>query len=149
MENNAEIKKIEIEQESISHLNTIRKWTMFMSILGFILLGLLIIIGLIAGTFLSAFNTGEGAAGLPESFIIIFFLLMAAVYFFPVLYLFRFSKHTAKAVETLDKEELYKAIKNLKSYFVYLGVLIIIGLSFYVIAIVAAGASMAFLKGIG
>jgi cellulose synthase/poly-beta-1,6-N-acetylglucosamine synthase-like glycosyltransferase len=149
MENNGEEKKIEIEQESIGHLNTIRKWSMFMSVLGFIMLGLLVIIGLIAGTFLTAFNGGGRGAGLPESIIIIFFLLIAVIYFFPILFLFRFSKHTASAVETLSKEELYKAIKNLKSYFVYLGVLIIVGLSFYLIAIVAAGASMSFLKGIG
>ncbi len=149
MEPSTEIKKIEIGQESINHLNTIRKWAMFMSILGFITLGLLIIIGLIMGTFLTAFNSGEAGPGLPESLIIIFVLLMAAVYFFPVLYLFRFSKHTANAVEKLDKEELYKAIKNLKSYFVYLGVLIVIGLVFYLVALIAAGASMSFLKGIG
>ncbi len=149
MENITEIKTIEIEQESLGHLNTIRKWAMFMSILGFILLGLLIIIGLIMGTFLTAFNSGKAGPGLPESLIIILFILMAAVYFFPVLYLFRFSKHTAKAVETLNKEELKKAIKNLKSYFVYLGVLIVIGLVFYLIALIAAGASMSFLKGIG
>ncbi len=73
---------------------------------------------------------------------------MGVVYFFPILYLFRFSKHTAKAISTLDKEELYKAIKNLKSYFVYIGILIIIVLAVYAVALIVAGTSMAFLNGL-
>jgi hypothetical protein len=66
-----EIKKIEIEQETLSHLNTARKWAMFLSIVGFIFLGLLVLIGLIAGTFLTAFNTGEKKLGIPESLMFI------------------------------------------------------------------------------
>jgi hypothetical protein len=73
---------------------------------------------------------------------------MAAVYFFPMLFLFRFSRHTANAVSTLDKNEMHKAFRNLKSYFVYIGVLIIILLSFYFIALIFAGASLSFLKGV-
>jgi hypothetical protein len=148
MENTQEIRKIEIGQETLNNLNTIRKWAMFLAIIGFIFLGLIIVIGLIAGTFLSAFSSGKTGLGVPESVIMVIFLVLAVVYFFPVLFLFRFSKHTAHAVQILDKHELHKAIKNLKSYFVYLGVLIIIILSFYVVALIVAGTSMAFLKGL-
>ena len=126
METNPEIRKIEIDQDTLNHLNTTRKWTMFLAILGFIFLGLLIIIGIIAGTFLSAFSSGKTGIGITESLILIVFLALAIVYFFPVLFLFRFSKHTAHAVQTINKEELQKAIKNLKFYFVYLGILVII-----------------------
>ena len=45
METPLENKKIEIEQETIKHLNTTRKWAMFLAIIGFIILGLIIIIG--------------------------------------------------------------------------------------------------------
>ena len=79
----------------------------------------------------------------------VIFLVLAAVYFFPILFLFRFSKHTAHAVHTLNTHELHKAFQNLKSYFVFLGVLIIIVLSFYIVALIVAGTSMVFLKGPG
>ncbi len=149
MDNNLENTKIEIEQETLKYLNTIRKWAMFLSIMGFIFLGLIIVLGLLAGTFLSAFNSGEKGLGIPESLTYVPVFLIAAIYFFPVYFLFRFSKHTAHAVQLLDKKELHKAFKYLKSYFVYLGVLLIIILSIYVVALIVTGTSMAFLKGLG
>jgi hypothetical protein len=149
MENATEIRKIEIEQDSLNYLNTTRKWTMFLAVLGFIFLGLMIIIGLVAGVFLSAFKTADIPAGFPEWIVLIIILAVATLYFFPILYLFRFSKHTSNAVQSLDKEELKKAFKNLKSYYVFVGVLTIVVLALYFIALVGAGASMAFLKNIG
>ena len=149
MESPLEIKKIEIEQETLNHLNTTRKWAMFLAIVGFIFLGLLIIIGLIAGTFLTTFSTGEKGLGIPESLMFIPVLLLIVIYFFPVLFLFRFSKHTSHAVHTFDKLELHKAIKNLKAFFAYIGILIIIILSIYIVVLIIAGSSMAFLKGLG
>jgi MFS family permease len=149
MENAPEIRKIEIEQDSLNYLNTTRKWTMFLAILGFIFLGLMLIGGLFAGFFLSAFKTADIPAGFPEWLVFFIILIFAVLYFFPIFYLFRFSKHTSNAVHTLDKEELRKAFKNLKSYYVYVGIFTIIILVFYFIAIVGAGASMAFLKNLG
>jgi hypothetical protein len=148
MEAPLENRKIEIEQETLKHLNTTRKWAMFLAIMGFIFLGLIIIIGLLAGTFLTAFSSGEKGLGIPESFMFIPILLIALVYFFPVLFLFRFSKHTSHAIQHLDKLELHKALKNLKYFFAYLGVLIIIVFSLYIVVLIVAGSSMAFLKGL-
>lgn len=144
-----ENRKIEIEQESLNYLNTIRKWTMFFAILGFIFLGLMVIAGIAAGTFLTAFKSSETGVGIPESLVLILILVFALIYFFPILFLFRFSKHTAKAVHTLAKEELNKAFKNLRAYCVYIGILFIIVLSIYLIVLVVAGTSVAFLKGLG
>ena len=141
--------KIEIEPETLRQLNSTRKWAMFLAIIGFIVLGLLIIIGIIAGTFISAFSTGQKELGIPESLLFIPFLLLAAIYFFPVMFLFQFSRHTSHAIQSLDKMELHKGIKNLKLYFAYIGILIIIVLSFYIVIIIVAGSSWAFLKGLG
>lgn len=149
METTLENRKIEIDQETLNNLNTTRKWTMFLAIIGFIFLGLFIVIGVITGTFLSAFNSGATSMGFPESLLAVIFIILAIVYFFPVLFLFRFSKLTAHAVQTLDKQVLHKAFRNLKSYFVYIGVLIIIVLIFYIVGLIVAGTSMAFLKGLG
>jgi hypothetical protein len=144
-----ENKRIEIEQDTLKHLNTTRKWAMFLAIIGFIIMGLIVVIGLIAGTFLTAFNSGEKGLGIPESLMFVPILLLAVIYFFPVLFLFHFSKHTSHAIQTLDKLELHKAVKNLKSFFAYIGILIIIILSLYIVVLIIAGSSMAFLKGLG
>jgi hypothetical protein len=146
MENTTEIRKIEIEQDTLKDLDTARKWTLFLAILGFIGIGLLLIIGLFAGVFLSVFSTSDIPLGFPEWLVIIIVLIFAAIYFFPVLFLFRFSKHTSNAVKSLDKQEMQKAFRNLRSYFMYIGILVIVVLAVYFIAFIAAGASVAFLK---
>ena len=121
---------------------------MFLAILGFIFFGMLIVVGLIAGTFLSTFKSHEVNLGIPESIMFIVFIVAAAIYFFPVFFLFRFSKNTRDAVQTLEKQKLDKAFKNLRIYFTYIGIMVIIVLSIYVVALVVAGASMSFLKGL-
>lgn len=146
MESNLESRKIELEKDTLNYLNTTRKWSMFLAILGFIILGLLLIIGLFTGTFLSIFNSGDTGTGVPGALIIALILLIGIIYFFPVYFLFQFSKHTANAVHSLDKKEIKKAFKNLRSCFVYIGVMVIIILVLYVIALAVAGASMSFLK---
>ena len=106
METTTETRKIEIEQDTLKDLDTTRKWTMFLAILGFIGIGIIVIVGLLAGVFLTVFKTKAGGIGISEGLIFAFVLLAAVIYFFPVLYLFRFSKHTSHAVKTLDKQEL-------------------------------------------
>jgi hypothetical protein len=149
METSSEIRKIEIEQESINDLDTTRKWTMFLAILGFIAIGIMLIIGIVAGLFLSVFKTDASLSTLESGLIFILILAVTVIYFFPMLFLFRFSKHTSNAVKTLDKQELCKAFKNLRAYFVYQGILIIVMLAAYVVIFAVAGASVAFLKDLG
>jgi uncharacterized protein YacL len=120
METLLENRKIEIETTTLKNLNTTRKWTMFLSVTGFIFLGFFIIMGLIAGTFLSAFNIGETGFTVHESLIFILLLILIALCFFPLLFLFRFSKHVALAITNHDTSEISKAFKNLKYYFVYI-----------------------------
>lgn len=149
METNTETRKLEIEQNTLTHLNTARKWAMFVAIVHFIFLGLAVIIGILAGTFLTAFNTGENSIGIPASLMFIPVLLLGVIFFFPVLFLFRFSKYTSHALHTLDKMELHKAIKNLKAYFAYIGILTILLLTFYLIILILTGSTMSILKGLG
>lgn len=148
MENLAEVKSIEIEQEALKHLNKTRKWTMFIAIIGFIFLGLVIVLGGIAGTFLSVFNEGEPGLSIPLVLAISLVVIFSCVAFFPGLFLLRFSKQIGKAVHNLDKKELSNALRNLKYFFAYLGVLIIIIISLYLISIIFSEISMEIFKGL-
>ncbi len=141
METPTENKKIEIEQSTLKQLNTTRKWAMFLAIIGFIFLGIMIVVGLIAGTFLKAFGSGDNSFGISDSLMFIPVILLGLIYFFPVLFLFRFSKYISRAIQNLDKLQFHKAIKNLKFYFAYIGILIIIVLSIYIVILIVAGSS--------
>jgi hypothetical protein len=147
METSQETGKIEIDQNTLKHLDTLRKWTMFHAILGFIVLGLFILIGVIAGTFLSAFSTVKTGSEITDLSILVIIFLLAVAYFFPVFFLFRFSKYSAHAIHELSKEHFHKGIKNLKAYFIYLGVIIIIFLLLYVVVLIVSGTSLGIPKG--
>ena len=64
------------------------------------------------------------------------------------MFLLRFSKHIGKAVNNHDKKELSTALRNLKYFFVYLGVLILIIISLYLISIIFSEISMEIFKGL-
>lgn len=150
MENTSEIKKVELEEDSLKDLETTRKWSMFIAILGFIAIGILVILSLLAGVFLSVFKSGDLQLGTGESILIFGILLVfGVIYFFPVLYLYRFSKYAGHAVRLSDNTYMKKAFRNLRRYFVYIGILAIVVLAFYLIAFIASGASLAFLKDFG
>jgi heme/copper-type cytochrome/quinol oxidase subunit 2 len=148
METTSEDRKIEIGSEILNNLNSTRKWTTFLSVLGFIFLGLLIVAGLTTSLFLTTFKTQEANLGIPESVMIIIFIVIGAIYFCPVFFLFRFSRNTRDAIQNLDRKKMAKGINNLRLYFTYIGIMVIIVLSIYVVALIAAGASLSFLKGI-
>jgi hypothetical protein len=146
MDNIEEIKKLEIEQETLKDLDTTRKWTMFLAILGFIGIGVLLAVGLFTGVFLSVFNKGDTATSYPGWLVFVIIVTTSILYFFPMLFIFRFSKFIKVVIKTHDSEELKKAFKNLRSYFTYIGILVIAALVIYVIAFLIMGSSVTFLK---
>ncbi|MBP1665163.1 MAG: hypothetical protein H6Q23_23 [Bacteroidetes bacterium] len=148
MENSTD-RKIEISQETLKDLNTIRKWTMFLSIIGFIGTASFLITGLFTGVFLSVFDTSDMSSGFPEWMSFIVITLLTLVFLFPALYLFRFSKFTAEAVKAKDNLKFKKAFRNLKSYCVFIGILIIATIAVYLFVIISTISSLAFVKGLG
>ena len=161
MENIQDNRKIEIGPESLDHLDSIRKWTMFFAILGFIMLGIVLIIGLVFGTFMSAFTSGltgkesvqaieasKSAGDFTGIIIIAAIILFAVIYLIPLRYLAKFSRHTAHAIARLDAYELQLGFKNLKRYCIYMGILIIVSLSMYLLAFVFFGSTLSQIKGI-
>jgi MFS family permease len=145
-EKKKEEKKIEIGEDTLEILNSTRKWTMLLSIFGFIGIGVLLGAGVVTGLFLTVFNTSGTTVGFPESIVFVAVIIVALIYFFPVLYLFRFSKNTSEAVRTYDKGKLHEAFRNLRAYYLYVGILVIVILSVYIIFFIALGASAPFVK---
>ena len=142
MEVNPDKKIIEIDEATLRHLKSAGKWSMFIGIIGFILLGIIIIAGILAGTFLAAFNSGESGTKLPDALIMAIIIAAGVICLLHVFFLVRFSKHASNAARMNDSTEFKKAIKSLKLYFIYIGILIIILLSGYLAAFVISGSSV-------
>ncbi len=147
MEPISEERKMEISPETLNNLNATRKWTMFLSVFGFIFLGLLLAFGLVTSTFLTVFKLKETNPDITEMVMIIGFFTAAVINFFSILFLFRFSIHIRDAVHEHDTGKLDKAFKNLRTFFAYIGIIVIIALSIYIVALIGTGSSVSFLMG--
>ena len=98
--------KIELLDESVSNLNVIRKWTNFLAILGFIVIGIMVLVGFTASLFFSRFPGGGLGRHFPGFLFGFIYLVFALINFFPIFYLFRFANYTKKALDKNSSSEL-------------------------------------------
>ncbi len=139
---------INVDQAGKSHLADAAKWAKFLAVFGFIICGLIVIIGIFFGSFFSMLtsqygsnpynelpvNSGLGSVmGTAMAFV---YILMALIYFFPCLYLFRFATKMKNAIASNDQTVLNASFQNLKAAFRFVGILTIIGMAFWVLAII-------------
>lgn len=128
-----------VSEVSQSNLNAAAKWGKFLSIVGFVFCGVMVLVGVWAQVFLSSSATyAYDSAAL--KYMWIGYAIFALILFFPCLYLFRFSNRTQAAIRTSSQENLDSAFMNLKSMFKFYGIFTIIMLVIY---------ALAFLFGVG
>ena len=122
-------RKIEFDNNCINHLSETRKWTLFLSIFGFSITGILIIvvvIGLIVFPFNSHNNVNPILSLLP-------LVLIMTIYFFPIYYLYKFSYYSKKTITNFDNEQLSIALKYQKLFYRFIGIFAIIMTGLYLI----------------
>ena len=134
-----------VDQTSRTHLAEAAKWAKFLSIIGFVGCGLLVLIGIFFGSFFSMFSSelnrtspyGDMAAsGGMGAVAAIMYSIIALVYFFPCLFLFRFATKMKTALASNDQETLNASFQNLKATFRFIGILTLIGLCFWILALI-------------
>jgi hypothetical protein len=132
-----EIPVLRLNDNSIVYLNEIRKWAKFLSILGFIGVGIIVLLALSIGSIMNLISA-LSPTPLPVSpfFLTVFYLLIALLYFFPVLFLYRFSTKMKIALEERNETELTDSFSNLKSMFKFMGVMAIVILSIYLLIVI-------------
>lgn len=124
---------LQITQEVRMYWAQIAKWALFFAVLLFILFGLLALFGLIAAL------TG-GAMGILGAIFIIG--IYGVLLFFPALYYYRFSTQMKQALLNDDTALLDEAFANLRRYYNFVGILVIVVLALYVIMFVVFGAAL-------
>jgi len=134
MENQSEIKleskNLELENDGLVYLKEIRKWTNFLSILGFVMLGLMLLVILIVipASKPALIGRFEWLAFIPV-------LLITFIYFFPIYYLYMFSRYSKQSLINSDASLMTIALKYLKMHYRFMGIMIIVILSIYVIVL--------------
>ncbi len=134
MESGQELQSgLHIGKDTGADLGEIGKWAGFLAITGFVVLALMIVF-----SFSLLFITGPlpaGASGqvLPTGLAFFLYIMIVVVYFFPTWFLFRFADGIRKALRKNDSNLFAASIRYLKTFFVYLGILMIIGIVVIVI----------------
>jgi len=80
---------MQLTEQAKKHLLEASKWANFIAIVGFIAIGLLIIMSFSIGTILASLPEGS-LGGLSPQFFSFFYLIAAGIYFIPVFFLFQF-----------------------------------------------------------
>lgn len=154
--------ELQFTSEAQSFLRETAKWAKFIAIIGFILVGLYVIMALVmfamGGTMAAASQDlegiegmeGMGAGGMMGAIGAaggIIYLLVALLYFFPMLYLYRFASKAQFALNNNNTEQLTSSMENLKSHYKFMGILMLIAVIFvalgFLIMIIGVGAAAA------
>lgn len=143
LENNLE-KQLVFTEEIKDYIMETVKWSKFLSILGFIFVGIMSIFGILmmfslGGTLFSNAVGLNNIPGFPAGmFSVVGFVYfgIALLYFFPVYYLFSFATKTKNAILCNDNQLLEEGFAKLKSHYKFVGILTLIIVGFYAIMFV-------------
>ncbi len=126
--------KLEFTEKTINYISETRGWTMFLSVLGFIFLGIAgLMIPLLIIFQSNSFNNNLGIlTTLP-------LIAMVVIYYLPIYYLYKFSSLSKKAIRESDNTNMELAFKYLKSHYKFMGILIAIVMLIYFFIGVIAG----------
>ena len=129
-----------LTETMLYYLKGASPWLRFVGIVGFIGIGIMML-----SLLLLVFVFGQALENFPESSpysvffasgLSLIYLPVLALYFFPILFLFRFGKKIQSYLYTGDTGDLEAAFKNNKSLWTFIGILMIIVLGFFAMALV-------------
>ncbi|NQX81901.1 MAG: hypothetical protein HRT66_07910 [Flavobacteriaceae bacterium] len=120
---------------AISYLREIGKWAKFLSIIGFIGAGVMMVIGLFAISEMQAVLDlyRDASVGVIPSVSGVMYVLIGVIFLTPSWYMFKFSQKLKTSLRTEDSNELEIALLNQKSFFKFWGILMIVVLGFYLL----------------
>lgn len=119
-----------VNKEIKEYLFETSRWAKFLSILGFIGIGIML---LIAMFLLSIYSHTLGQT---EWISIGIYVTLAIAYFFPINYLFKFSKGIQESLNSNDQNSFAESFRDLKSHYKLVGIFTIIIVSIYLLLII-------------
>ena len=141
MENEKQTENFEnqLTSAAVGFLQESAKWSKFMAIIGFIGIGLMVLVSLFMAIGFSVMKPSN-IPELPFSMSVfsILYVLFAAIYFFPVYYLYQYATKTSAALHSKNKQLLADGLENLKSHHKFLGIFTLIIVSLYILIFVFA-----------
>ena len=89
---------------------------------------------------------GVGGSGVSASILGFVYLVMGALYYFPILYLYKSGAGLQNGAQLHNQELLTSGIENLKSHYKFVGILTIVIFSMYILGIIIAIFAVTFMR---
>jgi hypothetical protein len=114
-----------ISDQVFYYLSDIRRWTKFLAIIGFITIALMVLFSLIFLMLPEGFRD-SGIPFYDARIVSAIYLVNALIFFFPALYLYKFSKNLRNSLRSGDESSLIRAFRFLRAHYRFLGIITII-----------------------
>ena len=137
MEPNPALFSLTIDPLTKSYLNDIARWAKFLSIVGMLFLIMGMVIALLDATIMnnqmgiSVMVNGQQQETVTPAMrvmTILGIILFTAISYFPLYFLFLFSRKMKRALAANHQQDLNEAFLQMKKYFRYCGIIVIFGL---------------------
>jgi hypothetical protein len=115
-----------LNDRAVSGLETASKWAFFLSILGYVLVGLMVLMSVIM-LFASISKLGTGIGVL----IFALYMAIAGLYFIPIRLLQLFADGTKTALARNDETAMGEALEKLGKHYRFIGILTIVIMALY------------------
>jgi hypothetical protein len=134
-----DIFELKVDPETKGHLMETARWSRFLAILGYIMLGILIIFGIGMASAKSLLSQMPGGFG--ESFgmiMMVVYIALALLYFFPTYFLFKSGRLLKSAIQTNNQEQFNLGLSYQRRMFKFIGIVMIVILALYGLVILFA-----------
>ncbi len=140
---------LSLDATSTSHLKETASWARLLAIVGMVMCVLMVLGGILASVAFSKVGElerdygrsgyGSGASAGMGAAIVVVYIIVALIYFFPCLFTLRFANYIKTAINANDQQALNEGLRNLKATFRYMGIITIIFIAFFVLGLLLGG----------
>ena len=131
--------------EITNYLMETAKWGKFLAIVGYVSIGILILIAIFMMIGLSTMSNLTGAE-FPMGVFGFMYIIIGALYYFPVNYLYKYAVQIKKGLKSNDITTITAGFQNLKSLFKFMAIVTIVILSIYGLMLLVAVPTMLYFK---
>jgi hypothetical protein len=128
--------ELTITNHMIDSMRSTRPWAMFLSIVGFITVGLMVLAGMIMMVVGSVVT--RKFDGFPAVLMGIMYIAMSFFYLVPSIYLFRYASAIGRFLDSMTEAEMESALSYQKSFWKFVGIVVIIMFVLTILGIIAA-----------
>jgi Family of unknown function (DUF5362) len=135
-----------VSAAAVAALAATKPWVRFMSVMVFIAAGFMVLAAIVMGVAAMSGTMMKSSGGAANPFagplglvLIAVYAVLAIVYIFPGVKLWKYASSIAVLMQTGRDEDLVAALNQQRSFWKLIGVMLLVMLVLYVVAIVAGG----------